>query len=395
MALKKLVFLCNNMKSTNGVERVLSQRLSLLAESGMYEVYLITYNQYGAPFSFPISDKVHYIDLATRYIERCSYHGLYQYIDRYKSERFFRNVLNRVLETLNPDIVVCADLHVADLRAVLSSTVQAFRVVECHCGRSAYFEDIKKFKSLSERLRERVRKIQLLYAMRKFDKIVVMTEAERMDWHMNDKVVCIPNMLVTFPNHDFKSLQIQKRVISVGRYAYQKGYDLLLKSWRLVEKKHPDWSLHIYGSNDGGIGDYQRLQENVRLFRINNVFLHQATDEIYSCYAQSDIYVMSSRYESFGLVLIEAMSCGLPVISFDCKYGPRSVIRNEETGLLVPFGDVKEMAAAICSMIEHDIERQRMASNARQEIMKYNAENIMPLWYAFYESFEKSCSSCK
>ncbi len=92
MALKKLVFLCNNMKSTNGVERVLSQRLSLLAESGMYEVYLITYNQYGAPFSFPISDKVHYIDLATRYIERCSYHGLFQYVDRFCSKLFYKEL---------------------------------------------------------------------------------------------------------------------------------------------------------------------------------------------------------------------------------------------------------------------------------------------------------------
>ena len=391
----KIVFLCNNFKSLNGVERVWSQKLSLLAEQKEYDVYLITYNQYGAPFSFPISDKVHHIDLATRYISRCSFHGIYQYVDRYKSERFYRKKLNETLKLLAPDIIVCADLQVSDLKAVLSSSVHAVRIVECHCGRSAYFEDINKYNSSLTRLKEWILKKQLLSAIQKFDKIVVMTEAERMEWNLKDKVVNIPNMLVTYPEQEPDRPHAQKRVISVGRYAYQKGYDLLLKSWRLVEKKHPDWSLHIYGSNDGGIGDYQRLQENVRLFRINNVFLHQATDEIYSCYAKSDIYVMSSRYESFGLVLIEAMSCGLPVISFDCKYGPRSVIRNKETGLLVPFGDIKEMATAICSMIEHDKERQRMAANARQEIQKYNAENIMPLWYAFYESFVKDCLSRK
>ena len=86
----KIVFLCNNFKSLNGVERVWSQRLSMLAEHPDYEVYLITYNQYGAPLSFPISDKVNHIDLGTRYISRCSFHGIYQYIDRYMSERSFR-----------------------------------------------------------------------------------------------------------------------------------------------------------------------------------------------------------------------------------------------------------------------------------------------------------------
>ena len=382
----KIVFLCNNFKSLNGVERVWSQKLSLLAEQKEYNVYLITYNQYGDPLSFPISENVHHIDLATRYISRCSFHGIYQYIDRYKSERFFRKKLNDALESLSPDIIVCADLHVSDLKAVLFSSVHAVRIVECHCGRSAYFEDINKYNSFLTRLKERILKKQLLSAIRKFDKIVVMTEAERMEWNLKDKVVNIPNMLVTYPEQEPDRPHAQKRVISVGRYAYQKGYDILLESWRLVEKTHPDWSLHIYGSHDGGVGDYKRLQEHVDDYKIGNVFLHQSTNDIYSCYAESDFYVMSSRFESFGLVLIEAMSCGLPVISFDCKYGPKSIIQKGETGMLVPQGDIKEMAKAICLMIENDEGRQRMAVNARQESKKYHLQNIMPIWHEFYES---------
>ena len=391
----KIVFLCNNFKSLNGVERVWSQKLSLLAEHQDDDVYLITYNQYGVPLSFQMSYKVHHVDLATRYISRCSFHGIYQYIDRYKSERSFRKELNQTLEKLNPDIIVCADLHVADLKAVLSSTVHALRVVECHCGLSAYFEDVKKFPSFLKRLQERLMKIQLLYVIRKFDKIVVMTEAEKADWNLKDKVVCIPNMLVYYPNQEYDRPHVQKRVLSVGRYAYQKGYDMLLDSWRQVQNTHSDWSLHIYGSHDGGVGDYQRLQEQVKQHQINNVFLHQATDDVYSCYAKSDFYLMSSRYESFGIVLIEAMSCGLPVISFDCKYGPKSIIRDGETGVLVPYGDITKMAASICSMIEHNEERLRMAVNARQESKKYHSENIMSLWHAFYKSLVTSHSLLK
>lgn len=382
----KIVFLCDNIKSQNGVERVWSQKSSLLAEHSDNEVYLITYNQYGAPFSFPISDKVHHIDLATRYISHCSFHGIYQYVDRYKSELFFRKKLNDTLKSLAPDIIVCADLHVSDLKAVLYSSVHAVRIVECHCGKSAYFEDIKKYNSFLKRLQEWFLKKQLVSAIRKFDKIVVMTEDERTDWNLKEKVISIPNMLVTYPEQVSDRSHVQKRVICVGRYAYQKGYDMLLESWRLVGETHPDWSLHIYGSHDGGVGDFQRLQEQVDECQIGNVFMHQSTNDIYSCYAESDFSVMSSRFESFGLVLIEAMSCGLPVISFDCKYGPKSIIQKGETGMLVTKGNIKEMATAICSMIEHDEERQRMAEQARQESKKYHSEIIMPIWYEFYES---------
>ena len=382
----KIVFLCNNFKSLNGVERVWSQKLSLLAEQFDYEVYLITYNQYGAPLSFPISDKVFHIDLATRYVSRCTFHGIYQYIDRYMSERTFRKELNQMLERLSPNIIVCADLHVSDLKAVLSSKVQAIRVVECHCGLAAYFEDIKKFKRFFKRIRERIQKWQLLSAIRKFDKIIVMTESEKEAWNLKDKVVCVPNMLVTYPDQEPEMSHVHKSVISVGRYAYQKGYDLLLESWRIVQKTHSDWTLHIYGSHDGSVGDYEQLMDQIQQYHITNVNLHQSTNEVYSCYAKSDFYVMSSRYESFGLVLIEAMSCGLPIISFDCKYGPQSIIKNGQTGVLVSPNDIKEIATSICSMIENNESRQLMAVSARQESKNYTSEIIMPIWHEFYRS---------
>ena len=382
----KIVFICNNFKSLNGVERVWSQRLSLLAEHPDFDVSLITYNQYGAPFSFPISDKVHHQDLATRYVSRCSFHGIFQYVDRYKSERLFRRELNKALMELRPDVIVCADMHVADLKAVLSSTVHAVRLVECHCGLSAYFADICKHHHFLKRFQQRILKRQLISAIKKFDKIVVMTEAEKKDWNMDDKIICIPNMLVAYPELKPENPHSHKRLISIGRYAYQKGYDMLLESWRMVQEKHPDWSLHIYGSHDGGVGDYEQLQEQIKQNQINNAFLHQSTNDVYSCYAESDFYVMSSRFESFGLVLIEAMSCSLPVVSFDCKYGPQSIIQNGETGFLVSQSNTKELANAICSMIENDEMRQRMAMNARSESQKYQPQYMMPIWHEFYRS---------
>ena len=382
----KLAFLCNNMKSTNGVERVLSQRLSLLAESGMYEVYLITYNQYGAPFSFPISDKVHYVDLATRYIERCSYHGLYQYWDRFFSRRLFVRSFRQCVEDIKPDVVTCVDMHLADLRAVVSLKNDVMKVVECHCGLSAYFNDLEKIENRYKRKRERTLKQKLIRTIGMFDRIVVMTEEEKTKWNFGDKVVFIPNMLVSYPEDFLERTITHKRVISVGRYAYQKGYDMLMQAWKMVEDKHPDWSLHIYGSHDGDMGDYDQLRHAIDDNTMRNVYLHSVTTDIYTKYYENDFYVMSSRFESFGLVLIEAMSCGLPIVSFDCNYGPRSIVTDGETGILVPPYDVKKLALSICFMIEHNDERMKMGRNARVAILKYKPERIISFWQHFYQS---------
>ncbi len=382
----KLAFLCNNMKSTNGVERVLSQRLSLLAESGMYEVYLITYNQYGAPFSFPISDKVHYIDLATRYIERCSYHGFYQYIDRYFCRKAFIRLFHRCIEDIKPHVVTCVDMHLADLEAVISIKSDVVKIVECHCGLSAYFGDLEKIENKYKKKRERALKQKQIQIIDKFDRIIVMTEDERVKWHLGDKVVFIPNMLVFYPECLPECTIPQHRIISVGRYAYQKGYDLLIEAWRIVQKKHSDWSLHIYGSHDGDMGDYDQLRDVIDKNLIHNIYLHPATNDIYSKYCESDFYVLSSRFESFGLVLIEAMSCGLPVIAFDCKYGPGSIVNDGDTGLLIPPLDVHKLAQSISYMIEHTDERIRMGRNARTAVLPYKAEKVMSIWQHFYQS---------
>ena len=382
----RIAFLCNNFKSLNGVERIWSQKLSLLAEREDDQVFLITYNQYGAPYSFPLSKKVRHIDLATRYISRCSFYGIWQYVDRYKSELAFRRILNDCLAIIRPDIVVCSDMHVADLKALLSVKLPVVRIVECHCGRSAYFEDLAKFNGFFKKMKQYLLKKRLLRAISRFDRIVVMTEAEREDWKQKDKIVTIPNMLAHYPEEIHQGVHSYRRVISVGRYAYQKGYDLLLKAWRTVEERHPDWSLDIYGSLDGGMGEYEQLQCQIEVLGLNTVSLLTATTDIYSSYLESDIYVSASRFESFGLVLVEAMACGLPVVGFGSSYGPASIIKDGSTGVLVPPHDTQQLAEAICQMIERPEERIRMGGNGRLESKRYLPEQIMPIWRDFYES---------
>ena len=229
-------------------------------------------------------------------------------------------------------------------------------------------------------------KRRLLRAISRFDRIVVMTDMERKDWKQIDKVISIPNMLVNYPEKVLKDNHPYRRVISVGRYAYQKGYDMLLDAWTIVEERYPDWRLDIYGSLDGGNGEYEQLQHQINILDLQTVSLHPATSDIYSSYLDSDIYVSSSRFESFGLVLVEAMACGLPVVGFRSSYGPASIIKDGLTGILVPPLKTQQLAEAICQMIEHPEECIQMGENGRLEAKKYIPEQIMPLWRGFYES---------
>ena len=262
-------------------------------------------------------------------------------------------------------------------------------MVECHCGLSSYFAELKRISTPLKRFHGLLSKKEIVRTIKRFDKLIVMTESEKNDWHIDDKVVFIPNMLVEYPSEVYNRDKLQKKVISVGRYAYQKGYDMLLYSWKTVQDKYPEWSLHIYGSRDGDMGDYSQIEKIKEQNQLDSVFLHPATNDVYSQYYESDFYVMSSRFESFGLVLIEAMSCGLPVISFDCKYGPHNIIHDGVDGTLVPLNDIEALSSAICSMIENAERRKSMAINARQESKKYHPDNVMPLWYEFYKSLEK------
>ena len=173
-----------------------------------------------------------------------------------------------------------------------------------------------------------------------------------------------------------------KRVISAGRYMTEKGFDRLLKVWSLVNKQFYDWHLYIFGNVDRTA--YQRIAEHMQL--CNTVHLMPATKDIAEEFSKSSIYVMSSRYEGFGLVLAEAMSCGLPCVSFDCPYGPREIIRNGEDGFLVEDGNIDELAQKLKQLMSNKELRKTMGAKAAMNITRYKPETIMAQWIKLFQS---------
>lgn len=151
--------------------------------------------------------------------------------------------------------------------------------------------------------------------LKRLDKLVVLTDSSLNEWPELNNVVKISDPL-PFKMEDIKNNYLNKRVISIGRYSYEKGNDLLLQVWKIVEGKIPGWSLDIFGNGTRGPYHSQMQQLGIDSTRCH---LYGSTIDVENEYFSSSIFVLPSRFEGFGLVLIEAMACGVPVIAFDCE----------------------------------------------------------------------------
>ncbi|MEA2310783.1 MAG: hypothetical protein QOE28_751 [Solirubrobacteraceae bacterium] len=173
-----------------------------------------------------------------------------------------------------------------------------------------------------------------------------------------------------------------KTLITAGRFTGQKGYDLLIDAYRQVAERHPDWRLKIFGGGPGG----PALRERVAEAGLGGVVsLEPPAGDVAHEMETASIYVLSSRYEGLPLVLLEAMSKGMAVVSFDCPTGPAEVIDDHRNGLLVPEQDIDGLAAALSEMMSDEELRRRCAAAAQETAHQYTMEVVGPRWEALLD----------
>ena len=374
----KIVYCTPSLYIAGGIERVLTTKMNYLSDKAGYEVWVILTDGKGKNPYFPLSDKIHIVNLDLNFEELWSLGFLKKIFVYLKKQRIYKKKLKEALYEIRPDITVSTLRR--EINFITSIKDGSRKVGEMHVNRANYrnFEanDINALKKIFERIWMK----SLVGKLKKLDQFVVLTDEDRRNWHELDNVTTIPNPLNVFPT--IESNQSARKVIAAGRYCYQKGFDLLLRAWAIVNEKHKDWRLDIYGA--GNNVEYKNLANTLNICQ--NVGINPPTDNIYAKYADASIFVFSSRFEGFGMALLEAMATKLAVVSFACPCGPKDIISDGNDGVWVTNGDIQELADKICYLIENEEERKSMAENAKLKAMQYSVDNIMHRWIRLFES---------
>ena len=257
---------------------------------------------------------------------------------------------------------------------------RALKVVESHEARIFTMSDKGLSRGFLSRLFMRYYKYRYFRRIEcKADVVVTLTHGDAKEWQRARSIEVIPNF--TMMEMPRVSSCDSKKVIAVGRLEWQKGFDRLVEAWQTVERRHPDWQLSIYGT--GTLRE--SLERQIQELALRQVVIHDFTPSIAEAYAESSVFVLSSRFEGFGLVLIEAMKAGLPCVTFDCPFGPSDVVVDGECGFVVADGDIPQLARRLCQLIEDDKLRKQLSKAALERVKVFDVDVVMQQWKTLFE----------
>ena len=357
------------------MERVLLNKVRYLVEKKGWDVTVVTTDQHERPPFYPFPEGVKMVDLGVNYSEDNGKPFLKKLLGFLKKRRLHKKRMTEVLAQVKPDVVDC--FYPGECSFMPGMKDGSVKVMELH--QSKLFHHQYNRTGLMG-LADKYRAMMDERLVRKFDRFVVLTEEDAQMWGEMPNIRVIPNA-ANFIADSYSDCSA-KRVIAVGRLDYQKSFDRLILVWEKVHERIPDWRLDIFGQGEWK----EMLQQMIDERGLQDVvMLNAPTKNIGREYAESSMLVMSSHYEGFPMVMIEAMACGLPAVCFDFKCGPRDIIQPEENGLIVPDGDIDGLAEAMIRLMKDEELRKRMGENAKRVVETYSEEKVMSKWIKLYE----------
>ncbi len=374
----KIAYCTPALYLAGGMERVLTLKANFFAEQYGYDISIIITDGKGRKTFYPLSEKVKVINLDINFEELWNQPFFKKTLLYIKKQRIYKKRLISCLMQLHPDITI--SMLRREINFITSINDGSKKIGEIHINKAHFRTFEEHEKGVIKNIFSRYWKHTLLRNLKRLDRFVVLTNSDKESWYELNNVEVIPNPLSFTPSANCNPTS--KRFIAVGRYSYEKGYDHLLQAWASIQGKCSKWRLDVYG--DGDRRPYEELIDKLDIDR-KRCSLNPATSEIREEFESSAIAVCSSRFEGFGLVIIEAMSCGVPVVSFDCPWGPRSIIQDGNDGFLVENGNVDKLANAMIRLAFNNDLRIKMGTNAIVNVQRFSIEAIAKKWKALFE----------
>lgn len=365
--MKNLLYITNAIHGSGGLERVLAVKTNYLINQYGYTISIVTLNSENIQPFYNFNNQINFYNINVS-------KNLFAYgLQYYKG-------IKKIIAMVNPHgISVCDD----GLKGLLFPMLFGKKIpviYERHVSKLIEFkaENTPFYNRLFVKIKFKI----MDYLGGQFHKFILLTKGNCKEWNLKN-IKVIPNPLPFNPIE--KSTLKNKKVLAVGKQSYQKGYDRLLKIWKIAAEQFPDWQLEVYGTKNQLLGLEQMA---VTLGLQKSVSFLDPIASIEAKYKEASIYVMSSRYEGFGMVLIEAMSFGIPCISFSCPHGPSDIIINDKNGFLIPDGDTHAFAAKLTELMGNYEKRKSMGAYSKNLVTAYNPKLVSEQWHKLFQSLK-------
>ncbi|AOP44739.2 glycosyltransferase family 4 protein [Edwardsiella piscicida] len=354
--MRNICFFVGDISRSGGTERVTSVLANFLAVNG-YQVSILSL-QCGQKSFFPLNSNVSVCNI---------FDDAGRGITRLPSVILF---LRSFVKKKNIDVFI----NVESMLSIYS--IPAFIYLRV---RNICWEHFNYKIDLGKKVRRVARILAACFA----DDIITLTERDKKFWL--DKCFCkakVNRIYNPVPFSLASDVDIRKKkiMLAVGRLTYQKGFDLLLKSWSIFCLKRQDWMLRIVGSGE----DEEELKKTCNSLGISKfVEFYSNTNNVIEHYSISAFYVMTSRFEGFPMVLLEAQEMGLPIIAFDCDTGPSEIVIENKTGWLIDNNDVSGFSDKVeyaASVYDDDKLYNEMVTCSIDNARKYHLDNIGKKW---------------
>ena len=357
----KILYVHDALAVFGGIERVLTDKMNWFVEHTDYQIHLLTVDQGVNALVFPLHPEITYYDLDIRFHQQYQVPIWGRWHVHRRLRLLFRQRLKNKLQEIIPDIIICTRIDY--LKDIVKVKGCIPLVLESHstCMSTLYDHD---------GFLRRIRIKNQQSSLKQVDMVVALTQGDAYEWKkLTNRVQVIPNTVHLNDTGRICNRSLRS-VIYVGRDVMQKDLDSLMHIWQMVYQNHPDWRLHIYGKTP-------RMADGV--------VVHEPTSQMADAYLNASVLLLTSLYEPFGLVLPEAMSYGLPVVAFDCPYGPADIITDGVDGFIIRDRKVVDFANRVCQLIEDNNLCVEMGKAGFMSSQRYHAGQIMPKWIKLFE----------